>query len=472
MRKPPLIWTRRNFINATAAGLSALPSSALLSSCGDSTTSPSDEVDSSTPSGPLRAHILGPDWAHLKVGRGVRLLFDSKGSSGPIAQRLWSATAPDGAETPQPYSGTQFSHVFDQLGVHVVKLRVQDDSGAYSETELSTEIRPAVDPPGYDVPLLFLSYPGSGVTPTVYRANVDPFGHREEIITALYWGGLSWSPDGTRFAASGYAASGRVSKPNIFLVDAVTGTETLLDETPGITWMPAWSRSGEWIAFTDDSRIPTPEDELVIIRPDGSERRPLSGDQLDEAFYAWSPTWSPDDSRLAAGNCIFDVDGAEVRRVAIYENIFTGPEKKRLHGEDVLEAFIGAHREDLGTPQMISEGFNGVAWSPSGDWLAYSMNYADVSTTYAGVSGYHLLVLADASGAGPVKLLDVSPSDESHALLAMTWSPDENYVYYGKRVEGVSKIFRVQAGGGPPEPVSGRIGSLSGESNTSPTLYG
>lgn len=261
-------------------------------------------------------------------------------------------------------------------------------------------------------------------------------------------------------------------------MDAVTGTETLLDETPGITWMPAWSRSGEWIAFTDDSRIPTPEDELVIIRPDGSERRPLSGDQLDEVFYAWWPTWSPDDSRLAAGYSKFDVDGAEVHRVAIYENIFTGPEKTRLHSEDVLEAFIGAHREDLGTPQMISEGFNGVAWSPSGDWLAYDMTYVSVSTTHAGVTTYHLLVLADASGAGPVKLLDVSPEigtktlDVIQSIQGITWSPDENHVYYSKPLEGIRRIFRVQAGGGPPESVSGRMGNLSGEDHTFPRLYG
>lgn len=87
-------------------------------------------------------------------------------------------------------------------------------------------------------------------------------------------GEISWSPDSRRIVFQ------QASK--IIVLDTMTGVTRAIAD--GI--LPAWSPSGEWIAYFHDSR-------LQLVRPDGSGSRTLAKRGWLESFDQ-TPVWSPD----------------------------------------------------------------------------------------------------------------------------------------------------------------------------------
>lgn len=105
--------------------------------------------------------------------------------------------------------------------------------------------------------------------------------------------GLSWSPDGSRIAfgisQTPFAAP---DTPVIKILETATGRISTIAEGQ----MPAWSPSGEWIAYLDPKDRPN---HVLMIHPDGSERKTLVTLGGERIFHYAAPIiWSPDSARL------------------------------------------------------------------------------------------------------------------------------------------------------------------------------
>lgn len=88
----------------------------------------------------------------------------------------------------------------------------------------------------------------------------------------------SWSPDSTRLVYSTAAVWGPLH------ITTLDGDATPVPGTAGAL-QPVWSPSGGWIAYI------TRTHDLVVVRPDGSDRRVV-------AARAFEHAWSPDSSQL------------------------------------------------------------------------------------------------------------------------------------------------------------------------------
>jgi dipeptidyl aminopeptidase/acylaminoacyl peptidase len=101
--------------------------------------------------------------------------------------------------------------------------------------------------------------------------------------------GPAWSPDGTKLA---FWQGGEFPlPPSIWVMNADGSDRRRLADG----WGPAWSSDG-WIAFQHSGDAEGADDEeLYVIRPDGTGQRQITDDQVDDS----QPDWSPDGSRLA-----------------------------------------------------------------------------------------------------------------------------------------------------------------------------
>jgi len=102
--------------------------------------------------------------------------------------------------------------------------------------------------------------------------------------------------------------------------------------------MPAWSPTGEWIAFLV-AHAPTTG--LVLIRPDGSERRPIGPSRGWHASWSRDGQWlyyaTPDESGLRQEKA--HVDNGEIS--IVYDNV-TG----RATPPDDGSTFVFTHTGD------------------------------------------------------------------------------------------------------------------------------
>src|SRR5262245_34445011 len=55
------------------------------------------------------------------------------------------------------------------------------------------------------------------------------------------------------------------------------------------------SRDGAWVVYRDSTRGINTNDEVAVVRADGSDRRNLTDDPAND----WGPTWSPDGATIA-----------------------------------------------------------------------------------------------------------------------------------------------------------------------------
>ena len=147
---------------------------------------------------------------------------------------------------------------------------------------------------------------------------------------------------------------------------------------------PSVSPDGEWIAFSTAS----PDEDIVVMRRDGSDRRRLTNDPYRDRAPAWTPTsdgivWGSN----RGGN--YDIwqmgrDGTGVRRVAtLGETPLTGPSlspdgSKLIANASVVGGvqvvFFDATTEGEFTQRDETvDGFYAREWSPDGRRLAGSL---------------------------------------------------------------------------------------------------
>jgi TolB protein len=147
----------------------------------------------------------------------------------------------------------------------------------------------------------------------IFVMNADGSGTRRLTATEQNDSHPTWEPSGERLA---FARDGE-----IYLVAADGGNPERISDVLVEESDPSWSPDGAWIAYV--RRTPgTTIQNVWIMRPDGSERRALTG----QDGRAFTPAWSPDSRRVAfATNAESDevyelftvgLDGKGVRRVA------------------------------------------------------------------------------------------------------------------------------------------------------------
>ncbi len=227
---------------------------------------------------------------------------------------------------------------------------------------------------------IYVRGPGTGLL-----VNVTNDAARDTLAT--------WSPDGTSIAF----ASNRSGDEEIHLVRRDGSGMTNLTNSPAAESDPAWSPDGTWIAFVSDR---DGNREIYVMNADGSGQTRLTSDLAPDNF----PGWSPDGTRIAfVRGCL---TAACTPRADVYVMNADGS------GVTALTSGRGV--------------VNRPMWSPDGARIAYVGEH----------DGSWWLSVRSTEGAVEVTLANGPDLPDSP-----TWSPDGTRIAFASRLGGPFGIY-------------------------------
>jgi Tol biopolymer transport system component len=206
----------------------------------------------------------------------------------------------------------------------------------------------------------------------LYLMNADGSGQTRLTDGPAFNGIASWSPDGHKIVF----ISERDGNDEAYVMNADGSSQTRLTHNNANTWWPSWSPDGSRIAFasTRDGKS-----EIYTINAKGTNLVQLTGDNED---WNWAPTWSPDGSKIAFGS---SRDGND---------------------EVYLMNVDGSHKVNLTNDPGADDGSSGIAWSPDGRKLLYSVQeHPAVNTLFSQEIGIASILLQTVILMGLVLLL-------------------------------------------------------------------
>jgi Tol biopolymer transport system component len=261
------------------------------------------------------------------------------------------------------------------------------------------------------------------------------------------------------------ALSGRIVTDDfedVFAMD-VDGSHvvTVAGDPTGPEFDGAWSPDGEWIVYRDSTRGINENDEIFVVRSDGTDRRNLTRHPAND----WGPDWSPDGSTIVFNSdrggggvlsgYLVDPDGSNLRRIDVdtwLEYPSFSPDGTRIAFEGALGSNYELFVADLATgatEQLTdSPGHDGwPSWSPDGSAIAFTSVRDDCSIAPPDQEcwvtdeedEHHDIWLIDPDGAN---LRQVTP-EFGHFV---GWSPDSRYLVisgyalYVVRPDGTGRV--------------------------------
>jgi Tol biopolymer transport system component len=248
------------------------------------------------------------------------------------------------------------------------------------------------------------------------------------------------SPDGSKIA---FFSSRDLFSIDLYVADAATGkvirkitdtaTNPHIDSIEFIESAGAWSGDGRRFAFpglSGGNPIIT-----VVDVENGHKEREIELKELDEVL---NPTWSPDGNRIA-----FSALVGGLNDLFVYD--LQANSLKRLTND----AFAEIH----------------PSWSPDGATIAFSTDR--FSSNLANLqSGQTRLALLDVAS-GNVRAL--GGLDDAKNINPQ-WSADGRSLYFISDRQGISNVYRIDAGGGEPLQLTNLLTGVSGITAMSPAL--
>ena len=213
----------------------------------------------------------------------------------------------------------------------------------------------------------------------------------------------SFSPDNWNLVYASYRTQGGWE---LYAYDLHRGTEQQLTSFEGETHFPAWSPVPGDTRIIFEGRTSEPERATNVWMLDIA-----TGDvtQITRGGSDTRPSWSPDGTRILFGRATTDTSGDGFITVSDAADIY------------ILDIASGEEQNLTNTPDFGDFNF---AWSPDGEWIAYTSMRRDVNGDgYMNFNDSENLFMIPTSG-GDERFLNL----RGRATFSPSWSPDSRFL--------------------------------------------